>query len=317
MKKLTTENFIARARTVHGNKYNYSTSYFNGGKQKIIISCPFHGDFNQQATSHLMGNGCPKCVGRNKTTSEFISEANKIHNFKYDYSKFIYHKSSKKEIIICSKHGNFLCSPNNHLKEKGCPICAVRGHKKTIDEFVNKAIEVHNGKYDYSKSIYIHCFTKIKIICKIHGVFKQTPADHLYGKGCRKCALDPQINHSGFKRKEYILPNGKREFVQGYEPLTLDYLFSSNSIGPSDIIISGKEKPIISYSYLGRKHNYFPDCYLPTSNTIIETKSTYTWDAHKQQNLAKITGSIEAGFDIRIIIWNNKSNITSDVTYTK
>jgi hypothetical protein len=54
---------------------------------------------------------------------------------------------------------------------------------KTL-EFINKAKKVHNDKYDYSLVEYVNARTKVKIIDAHHGVFEQTPTDHLNGKGC-------------------------------------------------------------------------------------------------------------------------------------
>ena len=56
-----------------------------------------------------------------------------------------------------------------------------------IQKFLDKALIVHNNKYDYSVSNYINSRTKIHIICPVHGVFVQTPSNHLFGHGCTKC----------------------------------------------------------------------------------------------------------------------------------
>ena len=53
--------------------------------------------------------------------------------------------------------------------------------------FIEKANIVHKAKYDYSLVNYINSKTKINIICKNHGVFKQESASHLMGFGCPKC----------------------------------------------------------------------------------------------------------------------------------
>lgn len=57
---------------------------------------------------------------RRKTTEEFVNEANKIHNGKYDYSKVNYIDSNTKVCIICPIHGEFWQTPINHLCGKGC-----------------------------------------------------------------------------------------------------------------------------------------------------------------------------------------------------
>ena len=56
----------------------------------------------------------------------------------------------------------------------------------TIEEFANKIKKVH-PTYDCSKSNYINAYTKIDIICPIHGVFEMIPNNLLRGRGCHQC----------------------------------------------------------------------------------------------------------------------------------
>lgn len=58
---LTTEEFINRAKKIHGDKYNYSESIYNGTKTPIKIICPKHGEFMQTPNDHLSGKGCQLC----------------------------------------------------------------------------------------------------------------------------------------------------------------------------------------------------------------------------------------------------------------
>lgn len=64
--------------------------------------------------------------------------------------------------------------------------------KLTKEEFIKKANEKHNGKYDYYKVGYVNSATKVCIICPKpeHGEFWQTPNSHLRGCGCPKCKGD-------------------------------------------------------------------------------------------------------------------------------
>lgn len=62
--------------------------------------------------------------------------------------------------------------------------------KLTTKEFIERASKVHNGKYDYSKVIYVNSTTPIIITCPIHGDFKQKPTKHLIGHGCLECKKD-------------------------------------------------------------------------------------------------------------------------------
>jgi hypothetical protein len=126
-------------------------------------------------------------------TSEFIEKAIKVHGDKYDYSKVEYEGSHTKVWIKCPEHGNFEQSPTNHLSGNGCHNCAAkysRGKYRltTLDTFLKQAKGIHHEKYDYSKVEWKNTYTKITIICPVHGEFKQMPQNHIRLKcGCRKC----------------------------------------------------------------------------------------------------------------------------------
>ena len=197
-KKLTTEEFIEKANNVHNNDYNYSLTKYVNSYSNIEIICSKHGVFKQQPLNHLQGQCCPQCAelsrrnNKRLTIEEFIKKANKIHNYKYDYSLANYIDSHRNIIIICSIHGKFEQIPNSHLSGKGCPICGKiqRGlSKRTTNEtFIKKANIIHHNKYDYSLINWINSHEKIKILCPEHGEFEQTPTNHLDNKqGCPIC----------------------------------------------------------------------------------------------------------------------------------
>ena len=124
-----TETFIQKANIIHNNKYDYSQTRYVNSHCKVIIICKEHGIFEQRASAHLLGQGCPLC-GNNKiveklrsNTEDFIEKANRIHNFKYDYSKSHYVDNRTKLSIICPTHGEFWQSPDSHLQGRGCPKC--------------------------------------------------------------------------------------------------------------------------------------------------------------------------------------------------
>lgn len=85
----------------------------------------------------------------------------------------------------------------------------------STEEFIIRVSQLHQGKYDYSLTIYVGTFNKVKIICPIHGVFEQKPNDHLSNKGCPKCSgknksdgdILLEMNNKHHKKYEY--PNFK------------------------------------------------------------------------------------------------------------
>ena len=196
--KLTKEEFIKKANKVHGvGKYNYSKVNYINNSTEVIIICPNHEipyEFPQVPYSHLSGEGCPLCGGTKKLTlEEFIEKSNKKHGIgKYNYSKVKYVNNQTEVIIICSKHGDFPQTPNNHLKGAGCPDCweekKATLYNLTLEEFIERANKVHGiGTYDYSKVNYVNMNTEVIITCLKHGDFPQKPGNHLSGEGCPKC----------------------------------------------------------------------------------------------------------------------------------
>ena len=189
------DNFIEKAKKIHGDKYNYSKVDYINNKTKIEIICPEHGIFLQTPDKHLRGQGCPKCCKKNKnyTTKEFIEKARELHGNKYDYYKTKYGKNKKEKVIItCPKHGDFLITPDSHLSGCGCKYCT-KGDVFNTNDFIKKSQTLHNNKFDYSKVIYIDAYTDVQIICPIHGVFKQRPVNHLKGCGCPECSKQFRI----------------------------------------------------------------------------------------------------------------------------
>jgi hypothetical protein len=63
--KKTQDQFIQEAKSIHNDFYNYSKVIYTKSCNKIIIICPKHGDFIQEANSHLQGHGCKKCQAEN------------------------------------------------------------------------------------------------------------------------------------------------------------------------------------------------------------------------------------------------------------
>ena len=206
-KKTTTEEFIERARKVHGDKYDYSKVEYINSRTKVCIICPEHGEFWQEANSHLKGCGCLKCSKEKKNyyndMESFIKDSYKLHGNKYDYSKVNFKKKNDKIKIICPIHGEFITTPHIHLLGCECPKCA--GTKKlTTEEFIERARKVHGDKYDYSKVEYVNSKTKVCIICPVHGEFWMTPNMYLYGQECPKCSYSIMGMNRRLTTEEFI-----------------------------------------------------------------------------------------------------------------
>jgi Zn finger protein HypA/HybF involved in hydrogenase expression len=182
-----TNKFIQQAKSTHINRYNYTLVDYIDSQTKIPIICKIHGIFLQTPNNHLCGKGCPKCSGKNLSKEEKIKNCEIIHGKIYDYSKFDFSLPvCKKSIIICDKHGEFFQSLHKHINYKhGCPKC--KGQNKNTDDVIKEFKNKHENRYEYSNVQYKGWNIPVKIYCKIHGTFNQTPNNHLAGNGCPTC----------------------------------------------------------------------------------------------------------------------------------
>lgn len=151
-----TDDFIKKANKIHNNIYDYSKTNYKTAKDKVIIICKIHGEFNQTPNSHLNGNGCKKCglinMAKQKRMSQtnFILKAKSIHGDKYDYTNTIYDLATNKTQIYCNIHKKYYTkSPNNHLsKKQGCPICNTSNGENEIIQI----LDANNIEYELQKT---------------------------------------------------------------------------------------------------------------------------------------------------------------------
>jgi hypothetical protein len=260
------KDFEKNARAVHGGKYDYSRVEYVGSPIPVEIICLVHGSFLQRPYSHLQGIGCPECKNdahrsniakkAARAAKEFIEKAVAVHGHRYDYSKAAYSRSGVQTTITCKKHGEFSQTPLKHLQGQGCRKCAQedlnkRRNQKARDEFIARAKQVHQGKYDYGASVYIDARTALVIGCPTHGLFKQTADGHLGGSGCIKCRDDQnrklqqvkmQKAGSTFSARSTLIHKGKYDY--------------------SEVKYEGKESPVTIICPVHGKFNQKPGKHL-------------------------------------------------------
>lgn len=244
--KKTNEEFIAEARKVHGNKYDYSKVDYKGNKKYITIICPEHGEFRQKPLSHLQGQGCQKCydVRRGLTLridKDLVFERFKEkHGERYDYSKVVFEMASDVVEIICPEHGSFFQRCDKHMKGHGCPKCASikNGFNKRVKtkEFIERANAVHHNFYTYEKTdtLYDRRDGKVCITCPIHGDFWQDITVHLSGCGCPSCnesRLEKEVRYFLDENNiKYVYQANKKDLPY-LERQTLDFYLPDYNVG--------------------------------------------------------------------------------------
>ena len=242
--KLTNEIFIEKSNKIHNNFYSYDKANYINYKEKVIVTCPIHGEFEITPNKHLLGQGCPKCryiksaALKRRSVDEVIRLAKEVHGDKYDYSLIKEYKNDREKLpIICKEHGVFYQTMNNHIKAKqGCAECGKikcsDSRTYTSDEFINLAKKTHDDFYNYDKVNYINSKTKVTITCPIHGDFEQIPRNHLMGQGCPKCFftksnVESEILEFVKTFSQDVIEND-RTILEGKE---IDILIPSKNIG--------------------------------------------------------------------------------------
>ena len=249
--KITTEEFIEKARKKHGDTYGYSETKYTHSREEVKIYCKTcEKFFYQRAGHHTDGRGCNDCALRravetNKlTTEEFIEKSRKEHGDKYGYDKVDYDTTMAEVVIfckVCNKY--FEQKPRVHLQGSGCPICARNSSnaqkRLTTEEFIEKAREKHGDTYGYDKIDYIDSYTEVVIFCKVcNKYFEQKPTNHLNQHGCPRCKLS----------------KGELAIAKYLDQLEIKYIIEHSFIG----LVSDCNVPLRF------------DFYLPDHNILIE-----------------------------------------------
>jgi len=223
------EGFVLKAKTVHGDMYDYSKVNYINNKTKVEIICPEHGSFEQRPDNHTnLKQECPKCrsekqsVRQKKDTEEVLEGFKKVHGLKFCYSKVNYTGSISKVIIICPKHGEFKQSPSCHLSGKSCQKCYDERRRKLTPELrkLYQKIKCLIGN-SYAKRKYTKRSRVFEILGCTWGYFKQHLEDNPYGFKINEVSLD----------LDHIIPKSKAKTEK--ELLELNH-YSNFQLLPSE-----------------------------------------------------------------------------------
>lgn len=188
------ETFITKARAVHGDLYDYSKVVYDKSNIKVILVCPVHGEFSIRPADHVnQKQGCKKCGHEvlskkfRRPITEFIEKANKVHDYKYNYSEVTYINSTTKINIICPIHGVFSQTPSGHLAGSGCWSCGSSKGEKFISKILKenninfirefRLPEILNVKYRYDFWLPDH-----NLLIEFHGGQHYFPVEYFGGE---------------------------------------------------------------------------------------------------------------------------------------
>lgn len=152
----------------------------------------------------------------------FIEEAIKVHkeNYLYDKKQEITKKSDKVKIFCKKCLQWFEQDYNHHIKRHhGCPFCN-KNERKTTEEFMKDSVNIFGNIYDYNKTKYVNCSTKVCLIChrkdkygNEHGEFWVIPNTHLSKRtGCPKCAGKIKLTKEQFIKRVREIHGNKYDY---------------------------------------------------------------------------------------------------------
>jgi hypothetical protein len=200
----TKNEFITQAKQVWGNFFSYEKVEYKNANTKVIVTCPLHGDFLTRPADFLKHHGCPKCKD-NKTSlrNSKLKASNKetlqqkgelLYPGLFQYDKVIYTDSRNKVLIHSNLlNEDFYITPAHFLQgdipKKYLGLERKTRKKANTESFIQEAKLIHGDLYDYSKSEYKDCLTKVIVTCPKHGDFLIAPIEHTFHRcGCPICA---------------------------------------------------------------------------------------------------------------------------------
>ena len=198
MKKLTTEEFIQRAKNVHGDKYDYSKVQYVDSATKVCIICPEHGEFLQNPNSHIRGIGCSKCATEINAaklrfwTEEKCRKEASHHTEMKDFrtkSTDAYNAALKRHWLQNYTWLTYKIDMSTPKKKR---------QTYTQREILERLQTLFGERYSYEQVVYKNMKTPITLICHEkdangveHGAFSMRP-DNIFSshQGCPKCYDD-------------------------------------------------------------------------------------------------------------------------------
>jgi hypothetical protein len=236
------QEFVSRARKVHGDRYGYEKVCYRLATSPVQIVCRrCDAVFCQTPDAHLAGCGCKTCslaeASKRKVENaakQFEFKARKVHGCKYGYEHVTYINAKTPVEIFCrSCESRFHQTPTGHLAGYGCNRCGrkrtTEKQSKTTTEFIEQAKEVA-PEFDYSSVVYVRALKKVVLRCnRCLNEFKRVAAQHLYKPTCPHCARGQQTSRG---EKAWLnslsIPRLERQFkvpgtnyvTDGYDPDT-------------------------------------------------------------------------------------------------
>ena len=187
--------YIERAKKKFNGKFDYSRVNLDAKpKEKVIVVCPEHGENKVRIRGHYHSDhGCKECAKTHVTNAhvkygdlEAVTvKAKTLFGDRYTYSDF--DKETGMVTIHCPDHGPSRKYIHSLLSPRGCRLCGLLNFTTTVDEFLERAMEVHPEGYTYYVGELRTVNDRITIKHKCGKIYRGRVSNHLSGQGCNRC----------------------------------------------------------------------------------------------------------------------------------
>lgn len=234
IRKYTHEMYIKLLNERHAERYTFEKVHYTGARNKVIITCKVHGDFEVNASQFLNNEeryGCKHCrrenaktnsVNRNNkrisnmiSSDDFVKMLEEKYSDRYSFDKVVYTGSNKKMTVTCKAHGDVEVYTSAFFHNEcfsGCPKCrkkpvVKKSPKKKLSE-LERFIKISNGnhfdRYDYTKVVLAGKDDYITVVCPAHGEFLARADYHKRGlEGCPDCKSNRAKHGKKFADAEF------------------------------------------------------------------------------------------------------------------
>jgi hypothetical protein len=205
---------------------------------------------NKAISTNMIRYGFP-IASQNENIKNKIIQTN-IERFGQPYALMNVEIREKANKTIMSIYGVDNISQNEGIKNKKMITSQTRygvDHPSQLESVKNKHIETSQIRYGVNNPM-------------------------------QNSEIFDRAQEAAYQLKLYTFPNGRTEYIQGYEGFAIDYLCTIYDI--DDIVTSRSEIPEFWYhGYDGKYHRYYPDIHVAKDNLIIEVKSIWTYTKDK------------------------------------
>lgn len=237
MAKLTTEEFIAKANAVHGDRYDYSKVEYVNASTKVCIICKKHGEFWQRPSHHTDGRGCSKCASDANAANMRLWTKEKCREVALKYSEMKAFRTECKDAYNAALKHKWL-KEYTWLTYK-IDVSKPRKQRKiyTQEEIIERLRTIFGERYSYEKVEYKAMKEPITLVCHEkdaegveHGEFSMRPDNIFSGnQGCPRC-YDDRRSRLLRKPVQVFIEEAKKVHGDLYEYHKVEYVNTNSKV---------------------------------------------------------------------------------------